>query len=278
MADSFGTMHLARGPATACLTLVTVATAAAQQPQVIAEAPPRPEFLSRYDFNMSAAKLAYPDPRFSWDVHWGGDFDLFDYVYGRDHVHRRLSGPARQRIPPVRSVPEQLHARGDRLRAGRQDRGRSASSVTCRGTWAIGSSRWRSRKIRSGPRVMRRFVRRRPSPRGARERAQGDRARLRRLHLDGRHRSVRRDRPPAEGRVSTDGCTVRSSRSTGRSQGAAVSRAGVSRPACCCAAYRRDMELFVGVETRHRRRPVRPPGSALGLRWLSSAAELTILR
>ena len=32
---------------------------------------------------MSAAKLAYPDQRFSWDVHWGGDFDLVDYVFGR---------------------------------------------------------------------------------------------------------------------------------------------------------------------------------------------------
>jgi hypothetical protein len=75
--------HASRAALVACLVLLTIASAAAQQPQGIAEAPPRAEFLSRYDFNMSAAKLAYDDPRFSWDVHWGGDFDLVDYVYGR---------------------------------------------------------------------------------------------------------------------------------------------------------------------------------------------------
>src|SRR5262249_61333503 len=82
MADSFG-RFVSRAALAACLTLVTITTAAAQQPQGIAPAPPAPEFLSRFDFNMSAAKLAYDDPRFSWDVHWGGDFDLVDYVYGR---------------------------------------------------------------------------------------------------------------------------------------------------------------------------------------------------
>ena len=82
MADSFG-RFVSRAVLAACCTLFTVTTAAAQQPQGIAPAPPAPEFMSRYDFNMSAAKLAYDDPRFSWDVHWGGDFDLLDYVYGR---------------------------------------------------------------------------------------------------------------------------------------------------------------------------------------------------
>src|SRR5262245_53217814 len=82
MSDSFG-RFVSRAAITVCVTLSTIATAAAQQPQGIAPAPPSPEFLSRYDFNMSAAKLAYEDQRFSWDVHWGGDFDLVDYVYGR---------------------------------------------------------------------------------------------------------------------------------------------------------------------------------------------------
>src|SRR5262245_7779411 len=82
MSDSFG-RFVSRAAITVCVTLSTIATAAAQQPQGIAPAPPGPEFLSRYDFNMSAAKLAYEDQRFSWDVHWGGDFDLVDYVYGR---------------------------------------------------------------------------------------------------------------------------------------------------------------------------------------------------
>jgi hypothetical protein len=75
---------VSRAALAACLTLFMVATATAQQPQgIVTEAPPHAEFLSRYDFNMSAAKLAHPDQRFSWDVHWGGDFDLVDYVYGR---------------------------------------------------------------------------------------------------------------------------------------------------------------------------------------------------
>lgn len=82
MVDSSG-RFAARAAVAACLTFFLAATAAAQQPQGFAEAPPHPEFLSRYDFNMSAAKLAYPDQRFSWDVHWGGDFDLVDYVVGR---------------------------------------------------------------------------------------------------------------------------------------------------------------------------------------------------
>src|SRR5436190_14983916 len=64
-------------------TFMAISPAAAQQPQAITEAPAGAAFLPRFDFNMSAAKLGYPDQRFSWDVHWAGDFDLFDYVYGR---------------------------------------------------------------------------------------------------------------------------------------------------------------------------------------------------
>lgn len=74
---------ISRAALTACITLSTIGIAAAQQPQGITDAPASPEFFSRFDFNMSAAKLAYPDQRFSWDTHWAGDFDLFDYVYGR---------------------------------------------------------------------------------------------------------------------------------------------------------------------------------------------------
>jgi hypothetical protein len=32
---------------------------------------------------MSAAYLNNPDPRFTWDTHWAGDFDLFSYPKGR---------------------------------------------------------------------------------------------------------------------------------------------------------------------------------------------------
>jgi hypothetical protein len=82
MTDTIGS-HCARAAIAACVILFTISPAAAQQPQGITEAPPSAEFFSRFDFNMSAAKLAHPDQRFSWDTHWAGDFDLFDYVYGR---------------------------------------------------------------------------------------------------------------------------------------------------------------------------------------------------
>jgi hypothetical protein len=66
---------------------------AAQQPQpVVVPAPPAPEFLTRYDFHMSAASLltstptpapVVPDERFSWDMHFGGSFDIADLVVAR---------------------------------------------------------------------------------------------------------------------------------------------------------------------------------------------------
>ena len=56
-------------------------SAFAQQP--LASPPTSPQFLSRYDFHLSAAALANDDQRFSWDTHFGGDIDIVDYVYGR---------------------------------------------------------------------------------------------------------------------------------------------------------------------------------------------------
>jgi hypothetical protein len=56
-------------------------TAFAQEP--LPNAPSSAEFMSRFDFRMWAAALSYDDPRFVWDTHWAGDFDLVDYVYGR---------------------------------------------------------------------------------------------------------------------------------------------------------------------------------------------------
>lgn len=58
-----------------------VPPAFAQQP--LAVVPATTEFLSRYDFHLSAAALANEDPRFSWDTHFGGDVDVVDYVLGR---------------------------------------------------------------------------------------------------------------------------------------------------------------------------------------------------
>ncbi|MCU1384344.1 MAG: hypothetical protein JWL71_3041 [Acidobacteria bacterium] len=74
------------------LTLVFAAGAAAQSQQpIIAPAAAAPEFLTRYDFHMSIARLlpsapAPPlviDDRFAWDAHFGGSFDIADLVVGR---------------------------------------------------------------------------------------------------------------------------------------------------------------------------------------------------
>ena len=82
MGDSIGSFHRHAALA-ACLLLAGSLTADAQQNLGMAEAPASGEFFSRFSFNMAAAKLAYPDERFSWDTHWAGDFDMVDYVYGR---------------------------------------------------------------------------------------------------------------------------------------------------------------------------------------------------
>ena len=78
-------------PLTLILFLLLIAVpAAAQVPQpVFVPAPPAPEFLSRYDFHMSVYELIGSDDpaeRFSWDSHFGGSFDIVDYVVGRASV------------------------------------------------------------------------------------------------------------------------------------------------------------------------------------------------
>jgi hypothetical protein len=65
-----------------CLTLCLASTGLAQQTP-LPDAPTSPEFLSRYDFQLSAAALANDDTRYSWDVHFGGDIDVVDFVRGR---------------------------------------------------------------------------------------------------------------------------------------------------------------------------------------------------
>jgi hypothetical protein len=64
----------------ACFALAFVPAAVAQNPL---PAPPAAEFMSRFEFHLAAAGLAHHDPRFTWDTHWGGNFDLVDYVKGR---------------------------------------------------------------------------------------------------------------------------------------------------------------------------------------------------
>jgi hypothetical protein len=74
---------VARAWVAACLLTIVAIPAYAQQPLGITEAPDHGEFLPRFDFNVSADKVAIPDQRFSWDTHWAADWDMFDYVYGR---------------------------------------------------------------------------------------------------------------------------------------------------------------------------------------------------
>ena len=75
------------------LALTSAARAAAQpQPQrpVATPAPASPDFLSRYDFHLSATSLitsdngtGIEDQRFAWDMRFGGSLDVVDYVAGR---------------------------------------------------------------------------------------------------------------------------------------------------------------------------------------------------
>jgi len=88
MPDSLGSFvrHAARA---ACLLLFVTSPAAAQflyTPPPLAQPPDTAQFLSRYDFHLYGVGLAEDNDAFSWDTHWGGDFDFVDYVYGRATV------------------------------------------------------------------------------------------------------------------------------------------------------------------------------------------------
>jgi hypothetical protein len=80
MPDPLGSL-IRRTALASCFTVIAVARASAQQP--LAEPPSSGQLLSRFDFHLSAAGLSVNDTRFSWDTHWGGDFDFVDYVRGR---------------------------------------------------------------------------------------------------------------------------------------------------------------------------------------------------
>lgn len=80
--------HAAHVACAACLVLASAPSALAQSPPqpVVADAPAAPDFLTRYDFHLTAAALAIGDQRFSWDTHFGGSLDLADYVIGRTAI------------------------------------------------------------------------------------------------------------------------------------------------------------------------------------------------
>jgi hypothetical protein len=71
--------------------LAAAGRAGAQQQPIAAPAPNQPEFLPRFDFHLTIDRLMrsltpqqqLADRRFSWDSHYGGSFDLVDYVAGR---------------------------------------------------------------------------------------------------------------------------------------------------------------------------------------------------
>jgi len=88
MPDSVGSLvkHAARA---ACFVLAVTAPAAAQfpfAPEPLPQPPTTAQFISRYDFHLYGVGVAEDNDQFSWDTHWGGDFDFVDYVYGRATV------------------------------------------------------------------------------------------------------------------------------------------------------------------------------------------------
>ena len=93
MTDSSGSL-IRRAPRGARLMLlmalwaVCSARAGAQQPgpQPLAAPGDSPEFLTRYDFQLSGVALAIDDERFAWDTHFGGTLDVVDYVRGRASI------------------------------------------------------------------------------------------------------------------------------------------------------------------------------------------------
>ena len=67
-----------------CVCLCGAGPAEAQAPvPTPSAAPASPDFLTHYNFHLSADALASGNERFSWQTHFGGDLDLIDYVAGR---------------------------------------------------------------------------------------------------------------------------------------------------------------------------------------------------
>src|SRR3954470_4122480 len=84
----YTTRRLIPCAAAAALLLIAFASFAHAQmtTPVVTPAPATPDFMSRYDFHLSAAALAVNDPRFWWETHFGGDIDVADYVVGRSSI------------------------------------------------------------------------------------------------------------------------------------------------------------------------------------------------
>jgi len=76
--------------AAAAAVLFVIATPSLVRAQAttpaVAEAPASPDFLTRYDFHLSAAAVNSGVTAFSWETHFGGAIDLADYVVGRSSI------------------------------------------------------------------------------------------------------------------------------------------------------------------------------------------------
>jgi hypothetical protein len=68
------------------LLFLIAAPAAAQIPQPVVLPSTGADFLSHYDFWLTAAALAIDNEQFSWDTHFGGALDIADYVAGRTSI------------------------------------------------------------------------------------------------------------------------------------------------------------------------------------------------
>ena len=78
---------LTRAAALAACFLATIANPVqAQLLPTPSTAPPSPDVMTHYNFQLSMASLSGDDRRFAWDSHFGGDIDLVDYVAGRANI------------------------------------------------------------------------------------------------------------------------------------------------------------------------------------------------
>jgi len=120
MTDCVGSFFR-RAVLAACLALLVAPASHAQEALKIPP-PTSMDFMTRFDFHMSAAGLSSEDPRFSWDTHWGGDFDFLDYVFGRFSFladYEAVLGKENRLFDPNHAYPDgasgQTVALGERL-------------------------------------------------------------------------------------------------------------------------------------------------------------------
>jgi hypothetical protein len=68
--------------------LLTLAAAPlyAQTHPPVAPAQSEPDFMTRYDFHLSATAVNSDATEFKWETHFGGDIDVADYVVGRTSI------------------------------------------------------------------------------------------------------------------------------------------------------------------------------------------------